>query len=144
VLNGKEGSGYAVYAESGPNELLPSILRRVAKMIEPEEFGVSSEITLAGHRSDNNRDRDQSQKRKSVPLRPCQPVRAALRFSLASIISTTNELSVVLSVVLRRVRLPVIRTYNRPVAGSFFGPKVANGQPWAYVGSYVYEEKSVF
>jgi hypothetical protein len=69
---------------------------------------------------------------------------AALRFSLASRISTTNELSVVLSVVLRRVRLPVIRTYNRPVAGSFFGPKVANGQPWAYVGSYVYEEKSVF
>jgi hypothetical protein len=43
--------------------------------------------------------------------------------------STTNELSVVLSVVLRRVRLPVIRTYNRPVAGSTFGPKVTSGQP---------------
>jgi hypothetical protein len=37
VLNGKEGSGFAVHAESGLNELLPSILRRVAKMIEPEE-----------------------------------------------------------------------------------------------------------
>jgi hypothetical protein len=37
VLNGKEGSGYAVHAESGLGELLPSILRRVAKMIEPEE-----------------------------------------------------------------------------------------------------------
>jgi hypothetical protein len=36
VLNGKEGSGYAVHAESRLNELLPSILRRVAKMIEPE------------------------------------------------------------------------------------------------------------
>jgi hypothetical protein len=29
-LNGKEGSGYAIHAESGLNELLPSILRRVA------------------------------------------------------------------------------------------------------------------
>ena len=37
VLNGKEGSGYAVHAESGLNELLPSILRRVAKMIEPKD-----------------------------------------------------------------------------------------------------------
>ena len=37
VLNGKEGSGYAVHAESGLNELLPSILRRVAKMIEPQD-----------------------------------------------------------------------------------------------------------
>jgi hypothetical protein len=40
VLNGKEGSGYAVHAESGLNELLPSVLRRVAKMIEPKESGV--------------------------------------------------------------------------------------------------------
>jgi hypothetical protein len=37
VLNGKEGSGYAVQAESGLNELLPSILRRVAKIIGREE-----------------------------------------------------------------------------------------------------------
>ena len=37
VLNGKEGSGYAVHAENGLNELLPSILRRVAKMIEPQD-----------------------------------------------------------------------------------------------------------
>jgi hypothetical protein len=37
VLNGKEGSGYAVHADSGLNELLPSILRRVAKMIGPED-----------------------------------------------------------------------------------------------------------
>ena len=37
VLNGKEGTGYAVHADSGLNELLPSILRRVAKMIEPED-----------------------------------------------------------------------------------------------------------
>jgi hypothetical protein len=37
VVNGKEGSGYAVHADSGLNELLPSILRRVAKMIEPED-----------------------------------------------------------------------------------------------------------
>ena len=33
VLNGKEGSGYAVHADGGLNELLPSILRRAAKMI---------------------------------------------------------------------------------------------------------------
>jgi hypothetical protein len=37
VVNGKEGTGYAVHAESGLNELLPSILRRVAKMIGPED-----------------------------------------------------------------------------------------------------------
>jgi hypothetical protein len=37
VLNGKEGSGYAVHAESGLNELLPSVLRRVAKIIGPED-----------------------------------------------------------------------------------------------------------
>jgi hypothetical protein len=37
VLNGKEGSGYAVHADSGLSELLPSILRRVAKMIGREE-----------------------------------------------------------------------------------------------------------
>jgi hypothetical protein len=37
VLNGKDGSGYAVHAESGLNELLPSILRRVAKMIGREK-----------------------------------------------------------------------------------------------------------
>ena len=37
VLNGKEGSGYAVHADSGLNELLPSILRRIAKMIGPED-----------------------------------------------------------------------------------------------------------
>jgi hypothetical protein len=36
VLNGKEGSGYAVHADSGLGELLPPILRRVAKLIEPE------------------------------------------------------------------------------------------------------------
>jgi hypothetical protein len=40
VLNGKDGSGYAVHAESGLNELLPSILRRVAKMIEPKESSI--------------------------------------------------------------------------------------------------------
>jgi hypothetical protein len=37
VVNGKEGTGYAVHADSGLNELLPSILRRVAKMISPED-----------------------------------------------------------------------------------------------------------
>jgi hypothetical protein len=37
VLNGKEGSGYAVHADSGLYELLPSILRRVAKMIGRED-----------------------------------------------------------------------------------------------------------
>ena len=37
VLNGKEGSGYAVHAESGLNELLPSVLRRVAKIIGSED-----------------------------------------------------------------------------------------------------------
>jgi hypothetical protein len=37
VVNGKEGTGYAVHADSGLNELLPSILRRVAKMIGPED-----------------------------------------------------------------------------------------------------------
>ena len=37
VLNGKEGTGYAVNADSGLNELLPSILRRIAKMIGPED-----------------------------------------------------------------------------------------------------------
>ena len=37
VLNGKEGSGYAVHAESGLNELLPSVLRRVAEIIGPED-----------------------------------------------------------------------------------------------------------
>jgi hypothetical protein len=37
VLNGKEGSGYAVHADSGLHELLPSILRRVAKMIGRQE-----------------------------------------------------------------------------------------------------------
>ena len=37
VLNGKEGTGYAVRADSGLNELLPSILRRIAKMIEPKD-----------------------------------------------------------------------------------------------------------
>ena len=36
VLNGKEGSGYAVHADSGLSELLPPILRRIAKLIEPE------------------------------------------------------------------------------------------------------------
>jgi hypothetical protein len=36
VVNGKEGTGYAVRADSGLNELLPSVLRRVAKMIGPE------------------------------------------------------------------------------------------------------------
>jgi hypothetical protein len=36
VLNGKEGSGYAVHADSGLSELLPSILRRIAKFIESE------------------------------------------------------------------------------------------------------------
>jgi hypothetical protein len=39
VLNGKEGSGYAVHADSGLNELLPSTLRRVAKKIEPKKSG---------------------------------------------------------------------------------------------------------
>jgi hypothetical protein len=39
VLNGKEGSGYTVHADSGLNELLPSILRRVAKKIEPKKSG---------------------------------------------------------------------------------------------------------
>jgi hypothetical protein len=34
VVNGKEGTGYAVHADSGLNELLPAILRRVAQMIE--------------------------------------------------------------------------------------------------------------
>ena len=38
VLNGKESSGYAVHADSGLNELLPSILQRVAKMIEKLEL----------------------------------------------------------------------------------------------------------
>jgi hypothetical protein len=37
VVNGKEGTGYAVHADSGMNELLPSILRRVAKMIGPRD-----------------------------------------------------------------------------------------------------------
>ena len=37
VVNGKEGTGYAVHADSGLNELLPSILRRVAKMIGPAD-----------------------------------------------------------------------------------------------------------
>jgi hypothetical protein len=37
VLNGKEGTGYAVNADSGLNELLPSILRRIAKLIGPED-----------------------------------------------------------------------------------------------------------
>jgi hypothetical protein len=37
VLNGKEGTRYAVRADSGLNELLPSILRRIAKMIELED-----------------------------------------------------------------------------------------------------------
>jgi hypothetical protein len=37
VVNGKEGTGYAVHADSGMNELLPSILRRVAKMIGPKD-----------------------------------------------------------------------------------------------------------
>jgi hypothetical protein len=36
VVNGKEGTGYAVHADSGLKELLPAILRRVAQMIEPE------------------------------------------------------------------------------------------------------------
>jgi hypothetical protein len=30
VLNGNDGSGFSVHAESGISELLPSILRRVA------------------------------------------------------------------------------------------------------------------
>jgi hypothetical protein len=33
VLNGTDGSGFSVQAESGLNELLPSILRRVAEDI---------------------------------------------------------------------------------------------------------------
>jgi hypothetical protein len=37
VLNGKEGTGYAVHADSGLNELLPSILRRIAKIMGPED-----------------------------------------------------------------------------------------------------------
>jgi hypothetical protein len=37
VVNGKEGTGYAVHADSGMNKLLPSILRRVAKMIGPRD-----------------------------------------------------------------------------------------------------------
>ena len=45
VLNGKEGSGYAIHADSGLYELMPSILRRVAKMIEPKESSALS-ITL--------------------------------------------------------------------------------------------------
>ena len=37
VVNGKEGTGYAVHADSGLNELLPSFLRRVATMIGHED-----------------------------------------------------------------------------------------------------------
>jgi len=37
VINGKEGTGYAVHADSGLKELLPSMLRRVAKMIGHED-----------------------------------------------------------------------------------------------------------
>ncbi len=36
VVNGKEGTGYAAHADSGLNELLPAILRRVAQMIESQ------------------------------------------------------------------------------------------------------------
>ena len=43
VVNGKEGTGYAVHADGGLNELLPSILRRAAKMIEPEEYATTWE-----------------------------------------------------------------------------------------------------
>ena len=48
VVNGKEGSGYAVHAESGLNELLPSILRRVAKMIAPERLILFSKGIAGG------------------------------------------------------------------------------------------------
>ena len=37
VVNGKEGTGYAVRADSGLNELLPSLLRRVAEIISSKE-----------------------------------------------------------------------------------------------------------
>ncbi len=37
VLNGKDGSGFSVHAGSGINELLPSILRRVADDISGRE-----------------------------------------------------------------------------------------------------------
>jgi hypothetical protein len=33
VLNGSDGSGFSVQAESGLNELLPAVLRRVAQEI---------------------------------------------------------------------------------------------------------------
>ena len=35
ILNGKHGNGYSVHADSGLRELLPSVLRRVAKRLSP-------------------------------------------------------------------------------------------------------------
>jgi hypothetical protein len=37
VLNGSDGSGFSVQAESGLNELLPAILRRVAQEISGQD-----------------------------------------------------------------------------------------------------------
>jgi hypothetical protein len=38
VINGKDGSGFSVHAGSGINELLPTILRRVADDISGRSF----------------------------------------------------------------------------------------------------------
>jgi hypothetical protein len=57
--------------------------------------------------------------------------------------STTNELSLVLSVVLKRVRLPVIRAYSRPVADFNSWSEVTNGQPKRYVRSMSDEEEKM-
>ena len=37
VLNGNDGTAYSIHAESGLRELLPSILRKVAKEISHDE-----------------------------------------------------------------------------------------------------------
>ena len=37
VLNGTDGTGYSIHAESGLRELLPSILRKVAMEISPDD-----------------------------------------------------------------------------------------------------------
>jgi hypothetical protein len=37
VLNGNDGTGYSIHAESGLRELLPSILRKVAMEISQDE-----------------------------------------------------------------------------------------------------------
>ncbi len=37
VLNGSDGSGFSVQAESGLNELLPAILRRVAQELSGQD-----------------------------------------------------------------------------------------------------------